>query len=82
MSVGPQITLDGGGGGSDGFILKCVTEEGEKLNAIIITHGEEWIITVYHELLSVISSGRYPITVKYNSALCDWDAALEPSISS
>ena len=53
VSVGPQITLDGGGGGSDGFILKCVTEEGEKLNAIISTHGKGWIITLYHELRSV-----------------------------
>ena len=43
MSVGPQITLDGGGGGSEGFTLKCVTEDGEQLNAIISTHGKEWI---------------------------------------
>ena len=54
LSVGPQITLDGGGGGSEGFTLKCVTEDGEQLNAIISTHGKEWIITLYHELRSVI----------------------------
>ena len=41
--TGPQITLVGGDEGSDAFTLKCVTEEGEKLNAIIITHGKWWI---------------------------------------
>ena len=40
------------------------------------------LFSFYHELLSVISSGSYPTTVKYNSALCDGDAALETSISS
>ena len=41
VSVGPQITLVGGDGGSDSFTLKCVTEEGEKLNANINVHGRE-----------------------------------------
>ena len=54
VSVGPQRTLVGGDGGSEGFALKCVTEEGEKLNAIISTHGKGWVITLYHELRSVI----------------------------
>ena len=50
--IGPQRTLDGGD--TERFTLKCVTEEGELLNAIIITHGkEEWIISLYHELRSV-----------------------------
>ena len=48
VSVGPQRTLVGGDGGSEGFTLKCVTEEGEKLNAIISTHGKWWVITLYH----------------------------------
>ena len=43
VGVGPQRTLVGGDGGSEGFTLKCVTEEGEKLNAIIITHGKGYI---------------------------------------
>ena len=38
--IGPQTTLVGGDGGSNAFTLKCVTEDGEKLNAIISTHGE------------------------------------------
>ena len=41
--TGPQRTLVGGDGGSEGFTLKCVTEEGEKLNAIISTHGKGYI---------------------------------------
>ena len=70
VSVGPQRTLVGGDEGSDSFTLKCVTENGEKLNAIIITHGKEWItVFTYHELLSVISSGHYPTTIKYYSGL-------------
>ena len=70
LSVGPQITLVGEDEGADDFNLKCVTEEGEKLNVIIITHcKEEWIISPYHELLSVISSGNYPTTIKYYSGL-------------
>ena len=54
VDVGPQTTLVGGDEGLEGFTLRCVTEEGEKMNAIIITHGKEWIITLYHELPSVI----------------------------
>ena len=68
VSVGPQITVDGGDGGSEGFTLKCVTEESEKLNAIISTHGKWWI-TYFHELRSVISSGNHPTTIKYYSGL-------------
>ena len=37
-SVGPQTTLVGGDGGTVEFTLKCVTEEGEQLNAMIVTH--------------------------------------------
>ena len=40
VSVGPRATLVGGDGGNDRFTLKCVTEEGEQLKAIIITHGK------------------------------------------
>ena len=41
VSVGPQRSLVGGDGGTDDdFTLKCVTEEGEQLNAIIITHSK------------------------------------------
>ena len=40
LSVGPLTTLVGGAGGTDEFTLKCVTEEGEQLNAIIITHSK------------------------------------------
>ena len=55
LSVGPQITLVGEDEGADDFNLKCVTEEGEQLNVIIITHcKEEWILSPYHELRSVI----------------------------
>ena len=82
VSVGPQRTLVGGDEGSDSFTLKCVTEEGEKLNAIISTHGKEWITVFTYHVLSAISSGNYPTTIKYNSALCDGAVALEPSISS
>ena len=39
-SVGPLITLVGGAGGTDEFTLKCVTEEGEQLNGIIVTHSK------------------------------------------
>ena len=39
LSVGPQITLFGEDEDSEGFTLRCVTEESELLNAIIITHG-------------------------------------------
>ena len=54
VGVGPQRTLVGGDGGSERFTLRCVTENGEKLNAIISTHGKEWItVFTYHELLSV-----------------------------
>ena len=41
LSVGPQITLFGEDDNSDGFTLRCVTEEGKKLSAIIITYGKE-----------------------------------------
>ena len=40
VSVGPQRTLVGGDGRTEGFTWKCVTEEGEQLKAIIITHGK------------------------------------------
>ena len=40
LSVGPLTTLVGGAGGTDEFTLKCVTEEGEQLNAIIVTHSK------------------------------------------
>ena len=40
VSVGPQRTLVGGDGGTEAFTLKCVTEEGEQLNAIIVTHSK------------------------------------------
>ena len=39
LSVGPQITLFGEDEDSEGFTLRCVAEESELLNAIIITHG-------------------------------------------
>ena len=40
LSVGPQTTLVGGEGDTESFTLKCVTEEGEQLNAIIVTHSK------------------------------------------
>ena len=40
LSVGPLTTLVGGAGGTDEFTLKCVTEEGEQLNGIIVTHSK------------------------------------------
>ena len=40
VSVGPQTTLVGGEGDTETFTFKCVTEEGEQLNAIIITHSK------------------------------------------
>ena len=40
LSVGPLTTLVGGAGGTDEFTLKCVTEEGEQLNAITVTHSK------------------------------------------
>ena len=40
LSVGPLTTLVGGAGGTDEFTLKCITEEGEQLNAIIVTHSK------------------------------------------
>ena len=42
LSVGPQTTLVGGEGDTERFTLKCVTEEGEQLNAIIVTHSKCW----------------------------------------
>ena len=39
-SVGPQRTLVGGDGGTVEFTLKCVTEEGEQLNGITVTHSK------------------------------------------
>ena len=40
LSVGPLTTLVGGDGGTVEFTLKCVTEEGEQLNAMIVTHSK------------------------------------------
>ena len=40
LSVGPQTTLVGGEGDTERFTLKCVTDEGEQLNALIITHSK------------------------------------------
>ena len=39
-NVGPQTTLVGGDGELERFAFKCVTEEGEQLNAIIVTHSK------------------------------------------
>ena len=40
VSVGPQTTLVGGKGDTERFPLKCVTEEGEQLNTLIVTHSK------------------------------------------
>ena len=40
LSVGPLTTLVGGEGDTERFTFKCVTEEGEQLNAIIVTHSK------------------------------------------
>ena len=41
LSVGPLTTLVGGGGDTDDdFTLKCITDEGEQLNTLIITHSK------------------------------------------
>ena len=40
VSVGPLTTLVGGEGDTETFTFKCVTEEGEQLNAIIVTHSK------------------------------------------
>ena len=40
VSVGPQRTLVGGEGDIETFTLKCVTDEGEQLNALIVTHSK------------------------------------------
>ena len=40
LNVGPLTTLVGVEGGTERFTLKCVTEEGEQLNALIVTHSK------------------------------------------
>ena len=40
VGVGPLTTLVGGEGDTEAFTLKCVTDEGEQLNAMIVTHSK------------------------------------------
>ena len=46
VSVGPQMALVGGDGGTDEFTLKCITEEGEQLNAVITTHSKCMVLVI------------------------------------
>ena len=86
VSVGPQRTLVGGDGGSEGFTLRCVTEDGEQLNAIIITHGKEWITVFILSLVAfcALAQGTIPppssITLDYETGLLHWRHPFHPEL--
>jgi hypothetical protein len=69
LSVGPLTTLVGGDGGTDDdFTLKCITEEGEQLNAIIITHTLE---TIPQPTI---------IALDYETGILDWSHPFHPDL--
>ena len=94
VDVGLQITVDGGGGGSDSFTLKCVTEDGEQLNAIISTHGEGDNLLISHMctddcIKSHISSfflaqetipPPSSITLDYETGILHWRHPFHPEL--
>ncbi|CAI8020971.1 hypothetical protein GBAR_LOCUS12488 [Geodia barretti] len=69
LSVGPLTTLVGGDGGTDDdFTLKCITEEGEQLNAIIVTHTLE---TIPQPTI---------IALDYETGILDWSHPFHPDL--
>ncbi|CAI8024278.1 hypothetical protein GBAR_LOCUS14113 [Geodia barretti] len=68
VSVGPQRTLVGGEGDTERFTLKCVTEEGEQLNAIIVTHTLE---TIPQPTI---------IALDYETGILDWSHPFHPDL--
>jgi hypothetical protein len=68
VSVGPQRTLVGGEGELERFTLKCVTEEGEQLNAMIATHTLEAI------------PQPTIIALDYETGILDWSHPFHPDL--
>ncbi|CAI8024276.1 hypothetical protein GBAR_LOCUS14113 [Geodia barretti] len=68
LSVGPLITLVGGEGDIETFTLKCVTDEGEQLNALIVTHTLE---TIPQPTI---------IALDYETGILDWSHPFHPDL--
>ncbi|CAI8024274.1 hypothetical protein GBAR_LOCUS14113, partial [Geodia barretti] len=68
VSVGPLTTLVGGEGDTERFTFKCVTEEGEQLNALIVTHTLE---TIPQPTI---------IALDYETGILDWSHPFHPDL--